>query len=339
MDEPTAALSSKEVDTLFDVIREFSSPQTAVVYISHRLEEIQEICNQVTVLRDGSLVGTHPASDLSRDDMIGLMVGRAVDMSVRPNESPQTAYGLEVSDLNTDLLQDVNFSVHRGEIFGLAGLVGAGRTETARAISGADPKDSGTVKVAGKVVDTTTPETAVRAGIGYLSEDRKQYGLLLDKDIVTNVALPSLDRWSNASGVVNDRAATDIAEDYRDRLNIKTPSVHQTTKNLSGGNQQKVVLAKWMARDCDVLFFDEPTRGIDVGAKEEIYNLLESLAEQGKTIVVVSSEIPELLRLCQRIAVMCQGRITGVIDNADATQEKIMDLATQFEVIGKKNDE
>lgn len=339
MDEPTAALSAKEVDTLFDVIREFSSPQTAVVYISHRLEEIQEICNQVTVLRDGSLVGTYPASDLSRDDMIGLMVGRAVDMSIRPNESPQTAYGLEVSDLNTDLLQDVNFSVHRGEIFGLAGLVGAGRTETARAISGADPKDSGTVKVAGKVVDTTTPETAVRAGIGYLSEDRKQYGLLLDKDIVTNVALPSLDRWSNASGVVNDRAATDIAEDYRGRLNIKTPSVHQTTKNLSGGNQQKVVLAKWMARDCDVLFFDEPTRGIDVGAKEEIYNLLESLAEQGKTIVVVSSEIPELLRLCQRIAVMCQGRITGVIDNADATQEKIMDLATQFEVIGKKNDE
>ena len=339
MDEPTASLTDKEVATLFGVIRDFVTPETAVVYISHRMEEIMEITNRITILRDGKLVGAWDTKDLTRDDIIAQMVGRKIDHDVRPEEFAETGAvpGLEVTGLKADFVTDVSFAVGKGEIFGLAGLVGAGRTETARAIAGADPMDAGEIRVDGKIVDASTPEKAVEAGIGYLSEDRKQFGLLLNQDIVDNVALPSLKLWSSVTGVVDDQNAESVAEGYTDKLRIKTPSVRQTTRNLSGGNQQKVVLAKWMARDCDILFFDEPTRGIDVGAKDEIYALLEELAGQGKTIVVISSEIPELLRVCNRIGVMCDGRLTGILSNAEATQEKIMELATQFASIGKRN--
>lgn len=339
MDEPTAALSSHEVEQLFDLTREFIAgdhtpgQERAVVYISHRLDEIQELCTHVSVLRDGKNVSTHPAEDLSRDDMISLMVGRAIDTSHRPESTPEEAYAFEVRDLNAGMVKDLSFAVKKGEIFGLGGLVGAGRTEAARAIVGADPKESGTVVVGGQQVRTRTVEEAALAGIGYLSEDRKHDGLLLEQSITQNVALPSLALWANAGGVVDDDEAEEIADESVYKLGIVTPSVDQQAKNLSGGNQQKVVIAKWVARDCDVLIFDEPTRGVDVGAKDEIYHLMEELAAAGKTIIVISSEIAELLRVCHRIGVMCQGVLTGVLTNAEATSENIMDLATRFDVV------
>ncbi|MFP7696698.1 sugar ABC transporter ATP-binding protein [Trueperella sp. LYQ143] len=338
MDEPTAAISSHEVEKLFAVVRDFINPDRAVIYISHRLEEIQELCTDITVLRDGKHVATHPAAELTREDMISLMVGRAIDTSQRPESTPSDQLGLEVTGLSAGFVRDVSVQVYRGEIFGLAGLVGAGRTEFARAVAGADPKDSGDIKVNGQPVITDTPTQAVQAGIGYLSEDRKQYGLLLEQDVVDNVALPSLDMWSNVAGVIDDSSAETVADRYTDMLAIRTPSVFQKTRLLSGGNQQKVVLAKWMARDCEVLLFDEPTRGVDIGAKDEIYRLMEDLAARGKTLVVISSEIAELQRVCHRIGVMCHGHLTGILRNEEATQEKIMNLATRFDVVSNEEE-
>ncbi|WP_311776950.1 sugar ABC transporter ATP-binding protein [Trueperella abortisuis] len=330
MDEPTAALSEHEVVQLYGIVREFiADGERAVIYISHRLEEIQELCTQVTVLRDGVIVASHPTPELTREDMIALMVGRVIDTSHRPEPYPGGEAKLEVRHLSAGIVRDVSFTVHAGEIFGLAGLVGAGRTETARAIVGADEKEAGDVVVSGKALLAASVEDAVRGGIGYLSEDRKHYGLLLEQSLTQNVALPSLARWSRR-GVVDDSHAGQVAERSVGELAIATPSVEQKVKTLSGGNQQKVVIAKWVARDCDVLIFDEPTRGVDVGAKDDIYSLMESLAAQGKAIVVISSEIAELQRVAHRIGVMCQGRLTGILDNAEATQENIMDLATRF---------
>lgn len=330
MDEPTAALSEHEVVQLYGIVREFiADGERAVIYISHRLEEIQELCTQVTVLRDGVIVASHPTPELTREDMIALMVGRVIDTSHRPEPYPGGEPKLEVRHLSAGIVRDVSFTVHAGEIFGLAGLVGAGRTETARAIVGADEKEAGDVVVSGKALLAASVEDAVRGGIGYLSEDRKHYGLLLEQSLTQNVALPSLARWSRR-GVVDDSHAGQVAERSVGELAIATPSVEQKVKTLSGGNQQKVVIAKWVARDCDVLIFDEPTRGVDVGAKDDIYSLMESLAAQGKAIVVISSEIAELQRVAHRIGVMCQGRLTGILDNAEATQENIMDLATRF---------
>ncbi len=329
MDEPTAALTDREVDVLFQVIRDFVSPTTGVVYISHRMDEIKRIAQTITVMRDGRWISTLPADQMSVDDIIEKMVGRHLVSDIRPEPLPEGRdVVLSVKGLSTkELLRDVSFDLHRGEILGFAGLVGAGRTETARAIIGADPTTAGQIEVFGTTVDISSPEDAVRHSIAYLSEDRKRYGLLLDKDLVENIALPSYRLWSRAT-VVDDSLAQGTAEKYIAKLNVRTPSVMQLARNLSGGNQQKVVLAKWLARDCDILIFDEPTRGIDVGAKDEIYDLLNELAQQGKSVIVISSEIPEVLRLAQRIVVMCEGRVTGIVDNADATQQSIMALAT-----------
>lgn len=329
MDEPTAALTDREVDALFKVIDDFVSPQTGVVYISHRMDEIKQISNAITVMRDGHWIATEPAEDLTIGDIIELMVGRKIDSNVRPEPLPDgREVVLSVKNLSTpDLVDNVSFELHRGEILGFAGLVGAGRTETMRALIGADEKSGGEVEVFGKNVKIRTPEDAVKASIAYLSEDRKRYGLLLDKDLVQNTALPSLQLWTKGA-IIDDSKAESTAEIHSKALRVRTPSVHQLARNLSGGNQQKVVLAKWLARDCDILIFDEPTRGIDIGAKEEIYNLLNSLAEQGKSIIVISSEIPEVLRLSHRVAVMCEGKLTGILSNEEATQTKIMALAT-----------
>jgi ribose transport system ATP-binding protein len=257
------------------------------------------------------------------------MVGRHLVSNVRPEPLPPGRdIVLRVSGLSTkELVRDVSFELHRGEILGFSGLVGAGRTEVARAVIGADPTTAGEIEVFGKKVQIKSPEDAVRHSIAYLSEDRKRYGLLLDKDLVENVALPSYRLWSRGT-VVDDSKAQGTAETYIGRLRVRTPGLSQLAKNLSGGNQQKVVLSKWLARDCDILIFDEPTRGIDVGAKDEIYDLLDQLVDEGKSIIVISSEIPEILRVAQRIVVMCEGRVAGVVDNADATQESIMALAT-----------
>jgi ribose transport system ATP-binding protein len=344
MDEPTAALTETEVATLFRIVRDFVSPRTGVIYVSHRMDEIKEISDRITVLRDGRYVDTLPTASTETREVIAAMVGRQLATGVRPD--PATASGtassgtassgtderevvLAVRGLSTrKLLKDVSFELHRGEILGFAGLMGAGRTEVARAIIGAD-WSTGVVEVLGRPVTVRNPADAVRHGIGYLSEDRKRYGLLLDQDVVRNVMLSSLPGMTRA-GFVRDADGRRAATEMVDRLAIRTPSVLQTAKNLSGGNQQKVVLAKWLVRDCDVLIVDEPTRGIDVGAKDEIYGLLTSLAAQGKSIIVISSELPEVLRLADRIVVMCEGRVTGTIANADATQHDIMELATRF---------
>ncbi|MEW6862650.1 sugar ABC transporter ATP-binding protein [Trueperella pyogenes] len=329
MDEPTAALTQREVEALFRVMEDFVSPTTGIVYISHRMEEIKRVANTITVMRDGRWISTDPAEDLEIDNIIERMVGRQIVSNIRPVPIPEGRETvLEVHGLSTrHLLKDVSFDLKKGEILGFAGLVGAGRTEVARALIGADRSTAGDINVKGKKVTIKSPEDAVRHSIAYLSEDRKQFGLLLDKDLMINTALPSYRIWSRAS-IVDDSKAEEVAETYVKRLRVKTPSVHQLAKNLSGGNQQKVVLAKWLARDCEILIFDEPTRGIDVGAKDEIYDLLGELAAQGKSIIVISSEIPEILRLSQRIVVMWEGRVTGILTNEEATQNSIMTLAT-----------
>lgn len=333
MDEPTAALTATEAETLFGLMRAFVTPATGIIYISHRMEEIRRLADRITVLRDGRLVATDEARALPIRKVIRLMVGReiAADLRPAPKHTPQPV-ALAVHHLSThDLVRDVSFDLHRGEVLGFAGLMGAGRTETARAIVGADPKTAGDVVIDGRRVSIRTPADAVREGIGYLSEDRKKFGLILPQDLSWNVGLPSLPLL-NRFGLVRDRAIGNVTKGFMKSLGIKTPSARQQVRNLSGGNQQKVVLAKWLARDCDILIFDEPTRGIDVGAKEEVYALLDDLVRAGKSIIVISSEMEEVLRLADRIVVMCNGRVTGTLDSAEATQEKIMELATQFDL-------
>ena len=332
MDEPTAALNDAEIAELFTIINRLKAEGVGVVYISHKMDEIKRISDRVTVMRDGEYVGTVPAADTPIETIISMMVGRT--LSNEALDIPNTAanpVALEVRGLNCGRdIRDVSLTVRKGEILGLAGLMGAGRTEVARAIFGADPRDSGEIWVNGQRVGISSPKDAVRAGIGYLSEDRKHFGLATGLDVRNNIALASLERFSGPGGVLNDGAMREVAEKYIRQLSIKTPSDTQEARLLSGGNQQKVVIAKWLLRDCDILIFDEPTRGIDVGAKAEIYKLLNALAEQGRAIIVISSELPEILRLSHRIAVMCEGRLTGTLPGG-SSQEEIMRLATQRE--------
>jgi ribose transport system ATP-binding protein len=331
MDEPTAALNEAEVATLHGLIRRFLRPDTGVIYISHRMDEITDIADRVTVIRDGHYVDTRDVASTSMREVISLMVGRALDTDAAPvgvrHDRPVL---LEVEGLSTKtLLKDVSFQLREGEILGFAGLMGAGRTEVARALVGADPITAGTVRLRGRELTIRNPADAARHRIGYLSEDRKRYGLLLDQDVTSNVVLSALTELFTRWGFIRPKPMRAAAQRYVKRLSIRTPSLQQAVQNLSGGNQQKVVVAKWLVKDCDILIFDEPTRGIDVGAKEEIYHLLNELAAQGKSIIMISSELPEVLRMSHRIAVMSEGRITGVVDAQDATQESVMHLATQ----------
>jgi ribose transport system ATP-binding protein len=333
MDEPTSALTESETETLFTLIEGLKRSGTGVIYISHRMDELRRLSDRVTVLRDGAYVGTLAKADIKIPTIIEMMVGRHIEEGVRPeaHHHDHDEVALKVEGMNTrHLLKDINFELRRGEILGFAGLMGAGRTEVARAIIGADPSEGTTIHIAGKVVKISQPSEAAALGIGYLSEDRKLFGLLLEQDVNTNILLASLADYTNRFGFVNTDKGRQKSRDYVEALRIKTPSIHATTKNLSGGNQQKVVIAKWLARDCDILIFDEPTRGIDVGAKEEIYRLLNELVAQGKSIIMISSELPEVLRLSHRIVVMAGGRITGILNNEDASQEKIMDYATRM---------
>jgi ribose transport system ATP-binding protein len=333
MDEPTAALNTAEIEELFRIIRQLKSEGVGIVYISHKMDEIQRIADRITVMRDGRYIETVP-SETPISKVIALMVGRSLEQSEKklPDTSANEVL-LEVSGLNRGrIIRDVSFSVRRGEILGFAGLMGAGRTEVARAIFGADPLESGEIRVAKKLVKLRSPQDAVNAGIGYLSEDRKNFGLATGMDVASNITLPSLSRWLRWGAFLNKRAIEEVSQSMVDKLRIKTPSIHQMSKLLSGGNQQKVVIAKWLVQDCDVLIFDEPTRGIDVGAKSEIYKLLNDLASQGRAIIVISSELPEVLLLSHRILVMCEGRITGEVSGDKATQENLMALATQRHV-------
>jgi ribose transport system ATP-binding protein len=330
MDEPTAALNNAEIDELFRIIRQLKSEGVGIVYISHKMDEIQRIADRITVMRDGTYINTVPAAT-PMQEVIAMMVGRRIEHTQKtiPDTSDNEVL-LDVRGLNRGrVIRDVSFQVRRGEILGFAGLMGAGRTEVARAVFGADPIESGEVRVSGRAIRLNSPQDAVRAGIGYLSEDRKHFGLATGMDVEANITLPSLSRWLRLGVFMNRPAMRTVAQQMVEKLRIKTPTLTQTARLLSGGNQQKVVIAKWLVRDCEVLIFDEPTRGIDVGAKSEIYKLLNELAAQGRAILVISSELPEVLQLSHRVLVMCEGRITGEVRGDVATQESLMALATR----------
>ncbi len=333
MDEPTAALNNAEIGELFRIIRQLREEGVGIVYISHKMDEIQRIADRITVMRDGRYINTVPAQT-PMAEIIAMMVGRTLESNEKsiPNTSANEVL-LDVRGLNRGrAIRDVSFTLRRGEILGFAGLMGAGRTEVARAVFGADAIDSGEVRVRGQLLTLKTPRDAVQAGIGYLSEDRKHFGLATGMDVESNITLPSLSRWLKWGVFLNQSAIHAIGQEMVDKLRIKTPSLTQVARLLSGGNQQKVVIAKGLVQDCEVLIFDEPTRGIDVGAKSEIYKLVNDLAAAGKAIIVISSELPEVLHLSHRILVMCEGRITGNVSALDATQESLMALATRREV-------
>ena len=332
MDEPTTALTETEIDTLFKIINSIREKGVGIIYISHRMDELKRISDRITVMRDGTYVDTLKTSETEMSKVIQLMVGRHVYIESKPNiASGEKETVLKVSNMSTkNLLKDVSFELKKGEILGFAGLMGAGRTEVARVLFGADLSTKGTINLHGKEVKIKSPADAVKQGIGYLSEDRKQYGLLVSMDVKSNIALATIKDYQTKSYFVSDSKIRKTATKYVDSLKIKTPSVDQEIRLLSGGNQQKVVIAKWLQRDCDILIFDEPTRGIDVGAKGEIYKLLDELAASGKSIIMISSELPEVLRMSHRIVVMSEGKITGVLSSEEATQEKIMEYATQL---------
>jgi ribose transport system ATP-binding protein len=335
MDEPTSALNDAEIAELFRIIRELKSRGVGIIYISHKMDELKQISDRVTVLRDGEYVATVTARDSSVESIIGMMVGRALT-DAAPSQSIAGAgeVALEVKNLNAGpLVRDVSFVLRKGEILGFAGLMGAGRTEVARAVFGADPIESGEIVVKGAKATIRTPADAVARGIGYLSEDRKRFGLATGMDVESNIVMSNLGKFLSLNVFLRRTQIRRTAAHFINLLAIRTPSATQEVRLLSGGNQQKIVIAKWLERDCDVLFFDEPTRGIDVGAKSEIYKLLRSLADQGKAIVMISSELPEVLRMSDRIVVMCEGRITGELSATEATQERIMQLATQRETL------
>ena len=329
-DEPSAALTEEEIAQLFKIIRDLREKQLGIIYISHRMDEIKVITDRVTVMRDGGYVGTLVTKDCTKDDIINMMVGRVIyeEPKTKSMVKPGAPVVLKVDHLKAGkMVQDVSFELHRGEILGFSGLMGAGRTETARALFGADPKEAGEVYVNGEKVDIKSPIDAVKYGIGYLSEDRKRFGIVTAKSVAENTTLACLDDYM--SGIfIDKKKENEISQKFVDDLSTKTPSVDQQVVNLSGGNQQKVVIAKWLCKNCDILIFDEPTRGIDVGAKSEIYHLLSELAASGKSIIMISSEMAEILRMSDRVVIMCEGKKTGEIGIEEATQEKIMQAAT-----------
>ena len=333
LDEPTAALTLPEVEELFKIMNELREKGIGMIYISHRMDEINRISDRVTVMRDGEYVGTVNTAETTKDDIVKIMVGRVImgEQKACSTCPADAEVILEVKHLTSGKeVKDVSFNLRKGEILGFAGLMGAGRTEVARALYGADRKQTGEIYIKGKKVKIKTPEQAVRNGICYLSEDRKRFGLMLQKSIVENSAIASVDGYVRG-GLIDDNKMREDSEHYNKLLRTKTPSMDQLLKNLSGGNQQKVIIARWLMKDADVFIFDEPTRGIDVGAKSEIYNLMDQLVQQGKSIIMISSELPEVLRMSDRIIVMCEGRKTGELSIEEANQENIMQLATMRE--------
>ncbi|ALE55318.1 monosaccharide ABC transporter ATP-binding protein (CUT2 family) [Paraburkholderia sp. GV068] len=335
MDEPTSALNDAEIAELFRIIRELKARGVGIVYISHKMDELKQIADRVTVLRDGEYVATVDAANTTVEAIIGMMVGRTLsDATPAARDAAQGETALEVRHLNAGpLVRDVSFTLRQGEILGFAGLMGAGRTEVARAVFGADPVESGEIFVKGAKASIKNPSDAVAHGIGYLSEDRKRFGLATGMDVESNIVMSNLRNFLSLNFFLRRARMRRRASHFINLLAIRTPSASQEVRLLSGGNQQKIVIAKWLERDCDVLFFDEPTRGIDVGAKSEIYKLLRKLADEGKAIVMISSELPEILRMSDRIVVMCEGRITGELSAKEATQERIMHLATQRQTL------
>mgnify|MGYP001726881855 CR=1 FL=1 len=329
-DEPTAALTESEINELFVIIDDLRAKGVGIIYISHRMDEIARITDRVTVMRDGEYVGTVNTKETTKDEIIAMMVGRTIyeDPKAASAVADDAPVVLEVKNLNAgSSVKDVSFQLRKGEILGFSGLMGAGRTEVARLLFGADKKESGTIFVNGKEVTINSPQDAIREGIGYLSEDRKRFGCIVDMTIADNTVMTNLDKYIKG-GLINDGEIVKVSDEFVKQLRTKTPSSKQLVRNLSGGNQQKVVIAKWLEQNSDILIFDEPTRGIDVGAKSEIYTLMNALVAQGKSIIMISSELTEILRMSDRIVVMCEGRKTGELDISQATQERILALAT-----------
>ncbi len=333
LDEPTAALTQPEVEELFKIMNDLKSKGIGMIYISHRMDEINRISDRITVMRDGEYIGTLNTNETTKDEIVKMMVGRVIygDKKEQSSVGEDAEVVLEVKNLcRGNDIKNVSFKLKKGEILGFSGLMGSGRTEVARAIYGADEFDSGEIFINGNKVKIKSPNEAVKNGICYLSEDRKQYGLLLNKSIAENSVLSSLDSYIKF-GWINDSKIEKDAIRENEKLKTKTPSIRQLAKNLSGGNQQKVIIARWLLKDCDIFIFDEPTRGIDIGAKSEMYTLMEDLAKKGKSVIMISSELAEIQRMSDRVAVMCEGRITAQLDIKDATGETIMKYATMRE--------
>ena len=328
MDEPTTALTEVETKNLFKVIDNLKRKGIAIIYISHRMEEIFAICDRVEVLRDGKYAGNALIKDIDNDKLIAMMVGRTIEDQFPYRETKKGSKILEVSNLTSKAgVNNANFNVKEGEILGVAGLMGSGRTELAKTIFGEYKKDSGTIKLNGKEVNIKSVQEAIDYGICYLSEDRKKEGCVLSLSVAENMILSNLKKYENSFKVINKNKAKEDVDYYIKKMKIKTPNRDQLIKNLSGGNQQKVILAKWLMLSPEVLIIDEPTRGIDVGAKKEIYELLNELKAQGKAIIMISSDLPEVLGISDRIMVMSEGKISGELSRSEASQESIMKLA------------
>ncbi len=329
MDEPTAPLTNNEVELMFDLIQRLKDRGTTIIYISHRIEELFRISDRVTVLRDGQYIETKVTQETSREELIKLMVGRTLKEQFPVRDCEFGDVVLEVNHLYaSDFLKDISFKLHRGEILGVAGLVGSGRTELARAIFGADKQQYGEIKLSGNVVNIDSPRKAKENGIALIPEDRKQQGVLLKMSVGHNITLASIKQMLR-NGLINRKKETEEINSYVEKLRIKTPSTRQLVKNLSGGNQQKVVLARWLSAQSQILIFDEPTRGIDVGAKHEIYLLMNELVKNGHSIIMISSELPEIMGMSDRIIIMNQGKVAGEIAIDEATQDLIMDAAAR----------
>ncbi|MCJ7690072.1 MAG: sugar ABC transporter ATP-binding protein [Clostridiaceae bacterium] len=330
MDEPTAALTKSEITELFKVIKNLKANGVGIIYISHRLEELNEICDRVTILRDGKYIKTENYKDITMNDLISLMVGRSLENKFPKKNNLNIDMSnilLRVNKIQRGKELDVeNLSLYKGEILGIYGLMGSGRTELARAIFGADRVDKFDVEIFGQNMKVKSPVDAIKYGLGYLTEDRKKDGLALELSVEYNINLPSLEKITR-SGVIKDKQANKNAAKYVNDLKIKTPSIHQTAKNLSGGNQQKVIIGKWLCKESKIIIFDEPTRGIDVGAKVEVYELMIKLAEQGIGVIMISSELPEVIGISDRVIIMREGKLTGDLKGSDLTEEKILSYA------------
>ncbi len=330
MDEPTSAITDREVARLHEMINQLRKAGTAIIYITHKMDEVFAISDEITVFRDGTWVATENASNIDRNGLISLMVGRELTQLFPKGEAEIGEVILEVEGLNRGRqVKDVSFKVRRGEILGFAGLMGSGRTEVLETVFGIHAAESGTIKINGKEVKIREPYQAIEAGIGLLTEDRKKTGIMGVLSVRDNMSIASLNRFTSM-GVLRKPTLEQLCEEQRQALALKTPSLNQQIQNLSGGNQQKVLLSRWLLTDPDILIIDEPTRGIDVGAKSEIHRLMSKLAAQGKAIIMVSSEMPEILGMSDRVVVMCDGRLVGEVSRENATQENIMQLATQF---------
>lgn len=327
-DEPTALLANEECEILFNLINKLKSKNKGIIYISHRMEEIFKLCDRVTVLKDGKYIKTLNAKETKEEQLISLMVGREVDEMYSIKQYPQDEVALEVIDLTKkNQFKDISFQIKKGEIFGMFGLVGSGRTEIVNSIFGAEKLDSGKIKLNGEIVDIKSPKDAIKKGIGFATEDRKNLSVAMKLDIKVNTNLASYDKISKF-GFINSKSEKENTEIYKKMLNIKTPSIHQKIKNLSGGNQQKVVIAKWLCKGCDVFIFDEPTIGVDVGAKVEIYKIFQDLIKDGAAIILISSYLPEVMGLSNKIAVIHEGNCKGVVDPKNSTEEDILKLAS-----------